>query len=379
MRKYFGIVLSFCFFSIFSLPVYGVEFETVRVQETYSLLPTDVKATISAYTSGKNFRFRTDNIVSGSQIRICFNAENQISHIGISLFSDSEMENVYKEAYFFLENSLLNYILRNDMPAILKMAKERETSFFLHNKPLTNESRNLILFSNIVKSTKFSLNLDNFQFTASWNTLDGEKFAMKFPADINLLKGMDKGQLEKEFILQMKVFAASNILIPQKQYFRSDQKVGGIYIQKGNHFETDDFRSDVFLTKKNNNEYLPVYSNKFPVESFANLFTCNLQSTIDAHLTLMLYGNKTEEVDIKLRKMQAFLSENNETFFGLQSNEDQVLKATIVYFNPTYRYIHMLVTEVNKSVLFGNAEKIIKTSLYLYIPQANFIKEVVFE
>ena len=364
-----------------STSVKASEFETERIRDTYTLLPTNVQTTIENNASGKNLRVRIDNIIQDSQIKVYYNSNNQICHLGLDLFDDAVIQDNQIEAYYFLENSLLNYVLTKQTSTVFMLAKERETSFFLNNKPVTNEIKKMIPFADIIKSKKFSLNLENYRFTANWTTLGGERFAMKFPADINLLKGMDKGQLEDKLILKMKIFASSDKkIIPQKNDFKGDQRTSnGLYIQSGTYFETDDFRSDIYLTKKNNNEYLPVYSNRFPVESFSNLFTCNLSSAIDINLTAILYGNKTGKSTLKLRKMQAFLSENNITFFGLQNDDEQSIKATIIYFNPTYRYMHMLIVEAEKTVLFGEGEKIIKADLYPFIPRANFSKEVIVE
>ena len=357
------------------------EFETERIKNTYTLLPANVQVVIENHTSGENFRIHTDNIVRGSLVKVYYNSNNQICHLGLDIFDEAAIMNNQMEAYYFLENSLLNYALTDQTSTILKLAKERETSFFLDNRLVTTEIKKFLPFSDIIKSKKFSLNFEDYQFIASWTALSGERFAMKFPADINLLKGMDKGQLEDELILKMKIFASSDKkIIPQKNDFKGDQRTSnGLYIQSGTYFESDDFRSDIYLTKKNNNEYLPVYSNQFPVESFSNLFTCNLPSAIDINLTAMLYGNKTDKSTLKLRKMQAFLSENNITFFGLQNNDEQSMKATIIYFNPTYRYMHMLIVKTEKAVLFGDGEKIITAELYPFIPRANFIKEEIFE
>jgi len=363
-----------------SSSVKASEFETERIKNTYSLLPANVQKTIENNTSGENFRIHTDNIVQGSQVKIDYNSNNQICHLGLDLFDDAVIQDNQMEAYYFLENSLLNYALTNQTSTVFKLAKEMETSFFLNNKPITNEIKKMIPFTDIVKSKKFSLNFEDYRFIAYWTISGGERFVMEFPADINLLKGMDKGQLEDELILKMKIFASSDKIIPQKNDFKSDQKTSnGLFVQKGTYFETDDFRSDIYLTKKSNNEYFPVYSNRFSVESFSNLFICNLQSDIDIKLTTMLYGNKNDKSTLKLRKIQAFLSENHITFFGLQSNEEHSMKATIIYFNPIYRYIHMLVVNAKKASLFGDGEKIISADLYLFIPQANFVKEVIYE
>jgi len=363
-----------------STSVKASEFETERIRDTYTLLPTNVQTTIENNASGKNLRVRIDNIIQDSQIKVYYNSNNQICHLGLDLFDDAVIQDNQIEAYYFLENSLLNYVLTKQTSTVFMLAKERETSFFLNNKPVTNEIKKMIPFADIIKSKKFSLNLENYRFTANWTTLGGERFAMKFPADINLLKGMDKGQLEDKLILKMKIFASSDKIIPLKNDFKSDQKTSnGLFVQKGTYFETDDFRSDIYLTKKNNNEYLPVYSDRFPVESFSNLFTCNLPSVIDVNLTTMLYGNKTDKSTLQLRRMQAFLSENHISFFGLQSNDEQSMKATVIYFNPIYRYIHMLVVNAKKTTLFGDGEKIINAELYLFIPQSNFTKEVIYE
>ncbi len=371
-------LFSFCLIFFTSGFVSAAGFETERMKDTYALLPENLQAAIESHAPDKNFRISTDDIIQGSQVKVCYNSINQICHLGFGLFDDSVAADGYAEAYYFIENSLLDYVLAGQASSVLKLSQKRATSFFLNYKPVTNDIKEMI--SGIVKSKKISLNMVDYQFIASGTTYRGDKFSMKFPADINLLKDMDKGQLEDELLLKMKTFASSgNIILPEQDYRGDQRTLNGLYIQKGTYFETDDFRSDIYLSKKNNDEYLPVYSGKYPVESFSNLFICNLPSSIDVKLTTILYGNKSDKSTLKLKKMQAFLSENNITFFGLQSNEDQLMKATIVYFNPTYRYIHMLVVEAGKLALFGNGDKTINAGLYLFIPQANFIKEVIYE
>ncbi len=381
MRPHFLQIFFILIFSFVALHLFSnVEFETKRVRDTYMQLPVSMQKMTEENKLNQNFTIRSENIIQGSQIKISFNSINQINHIGLNLFEESEKKGDYSDAYLFIENSMLNFALQSQVSGINKIAKDREISFYIDKKLVVGEIKNMISFSDIVKSKKFTLNLEENSFIGSWTSIGGGHFAMKFPADVNLLKGMDKGELEADLVRRINVFAISNILVPQNQEYKGDQKLQqGLYIQKGTYFETDDFRSDIYLTKKSENAFLPVFSIKYPIESYSNLFMCNLGSMINVDLTVELYGNKKSTLSLQLKKLQAFLSENNESFFGLQSNKDNVLKATIIYYNKTYRYIHMMVVESDKSELFSNKERTIKANLYTYIPQANFVKEVIYE
>ena len=381
MERCWLVIVNFIVFITVCFPVVGSEFETARVKDTYLLLPTDIRDAIENHKPGRDFSLPTDNIIPGSRINVGFNTVSQISRIGLKLFDEAEIENDYKDAYRFLENSLLNYVLINQPQAIRKMAEDKKTTFFLNERLVTIETKNIIPFSNIINSKKFSLYFEDYQFLAVWTFLDEKRFAVKFPADINLLKGMDKGYLEDELLLQMKSFVLSGSVVFPKHKFEDVRKIkNGLYVQKGETFGTDSFNSDIYLEKKGGNgEYIPVYSGKFQPESFSNLFIVNLPSSITVNLTTMLYGNKKERIMLSLNEAQAFLSKNNETFFGLQNNENQTMEATIIYFNPIYRYIHMLTVEAATTALFGNSGKNINAKLYMFIPQSNFVKEVIYE
>ncbi len=355
------------------------DFETKRMKDVYLLLPENIRKNIEVSEAGKDISIKSDQLIPGSRILIRFNTEKQISMLGLNLFPEPDTRGKYGDACLFVENTLLHLLLLEQTPAVSKEIQGREITLLLNDQPVKTEKYQ-IPFSEIIKSKKLSLNLEDNNFVVSWNLLSGGRLAMQFPADLNLMKGMDKGELEADLLCRIKIFAMSDIIISQNQNYRGDQKIqSGLYIQKGIHFENDDFRSDIYLSKKNEKEYLPVFSPKYPVESFSNLFLCNLQSTVDVDLTMELYGNKKEKQSLKLKKLQAFLSENTDTYFGLQSLSGNQLKATLVYYDPTYRYIHMMIVEMDKSELFKTEEKNMRASLYMYIPQANFTKEIIYE
>ena len=359
---------------LLSRSLLALDFGTKHVQGNYEQLPALIRAAIGESPKEGVSRFNSDELAAGSQIKLVVTRRNQIIHLGFDLFKILEIAPAERDVYYFLENSLLNLALQPSFAEMMKAAEKRSIILLLDNKKISQSNNASIPFSTMIKSSRFSMRCENGHYFCTWALPGNKSFAMSFPVDLNIITGLDKGELELKLMNEIKSFTAPNP--PLSEYAGETQLPNGLYVKTGDRWLDDNFRSDIYLTKKNATEYLPVFSNKFPAESFANLFLCNMPVTgFRLAVTQSMYGDKQESYTVSLLQLKTFLSQYAQPFFGIQEESAKSLKATAIYYNPLYKYIHMLVIETEKATLFGSGEKTLQATLYAYIPQHNYIPQ----
>ena len=355
-------------------------FETSRIESIYKLLPVNIQSKISELPKERFFQISSDEIVPLSKLNICFNSESQLAHVGFKLFDTSLFEGAHEDVYYFIENSLLYFTLLPTTESIIEAAKNRKIDFIKNNVLMSpvfatkNFTPLIFLFENYIFSVNYNDNQVNCKFTFP----NEEQFIIEFPANIVTVKGMNKDELEIDFIRKMKSFdnQIERSVLQNTSYYSSQVLPSGLYVQYGDKFESDNFRSDIYLKKEN--QFRPVFSSKFPVESFSNMFICTMQSLLQIDVSLILYGNKKEKYLMDMDKLLLFLSKNQRPYFGMQHYDEATgkIKATIIYNNPIYRFFHLLIVETDKTTLFDKATKNnIHAELHPYVSYENFIHD----
>ncbi len=359
---------------LFSIPLSALDFGTQYVQENYERLPDLLRIAIGEQPKEGVTRYTSNELAAGSMVKVSTVRGNRMMHIGFDLFKDTEIASDAREVYSFLENSLL-YLALQPSSEILKAAEKRSIVLLLDKNKITSTKNLSIPFAPVIKSSRFSIHCENGRYLCTWELPANKSFSIAFPSDINIITGMDKGELELDLMNRLKSFAAPNASV--FEYKGDVQLPNGLHIQTGTAWQDDNFRSDIYLTKKNDTEYLPVFSTKFPVESFSNLFLCNMPITgVRLAITQPLYGNRSEVYTVTLPQLKAFLSQHAQTYFGMQEENATSMKATVIYYNPVFQYVHMVVVETEKATLFSTGEKILQATLYAYIPQHNYIHTI---
>ena len=350
----------------------SLSFETERTRKIYELLPNDVRLKIDSAHSN-----RCVDWGDSSKVVVLYNDDKQLSHIGINLMGDSfvnpNINGAYLDAYRFLEYCLLNLNLLNDKDERLQFAEKMQLKFYFDNKPEKLSGIDIQAFTRVFDKLDFALTFNDYFFQASWKENAGREFSIRFPTALYLLKGMDKVELESSFINNLK----QQMTVSDSFDFRfktADRLAKDLFVVEGERFETDNFRSDIYLKKAKSSFYEPVFSEQYPVESFSNLFVCGINNSFEVDVCCYLYKGKKVEKH-SLNNLQLQLSINKKVYFGLYSNSATTIKATVIYYDPVYKYIHMLVIEGNRNTLFSNENANLKADLYLYIPRSDIDKE----
>lgn len=371
MKKIHLIIYSLfvinCIFATNTSPA----FETDRIKETYNLLPNELK-TIIENVQYIDTLINGNIIIPNSMLNILFNSDKEISHIGFNI-NKPEINYDYFEAYLFIENYLLNLSLDPGSYFLDEFANRNGLKFYINKTvAIPNLKKIKLLIAEIIYS-KINLSFSNSKFLAIWTTYNNDSFEINFPANINLIKGMDKTDLERDFIRKLKTYTKVKRYEPIN-LSKIQPSYDELFIIKGNLFETDNFRADVYYKKNEFENYLPVFSSLNPVESFSNLFITDIDNSYIIENTFILYGNQKKTATYSFKKFHSCLSEKNLIFFGLNSYKLNILHASVIYYSPIYNYIHMLIAESDKQKLFNEKNNYIKSNLYLYIPRADLIK-----
>lgn len=356
---------------IISDNIMSIKFETDRIKKTFNLLPNNLKSKIDSINTSTNFPLNdSTNLI----IIVLINSQNQISHIGIDLKNKKSIDNKFIDAYNFIEYSLLNLVLLVDEKEKTEFIKKMELKFLLNNKPTLN-IKNIERFLENLLSLEFSLDYNDYFFQVNWNETINKQFSIQFPTLLYLLKGMDKVELEQSFFSNLSNSENTSITneFSSNSMFRINKY---LYFKEGERFETDNFRSDIFLEKSRNtnSSFKPFFSDLYPIESFSNLFICNLDNTFQADVNFRFYKNARSE-KIPLTKLQAALSKNKEIYFGVYSITAVSMKATIIYYDPILKYIHMMIVEADSELIFRDKNSELKVILYLYIPREEIDKD----
>lgn len=336
-------------------------FMSEEVKKACSLLPLKYRSIPGQLKHDSIFQI--DNAGTKS-VEIRADKYGNILNIGLYIPS-VKMGNNYGDAFDFIKYCLFNIALIDNNAELKNFIERKHLLILYKSRPVNHDITFIKGITDLINRSSVSITFNNSIFTADIHSSSETVCSIVFPSNINLLRGMDKKDLEDEFSMKLN---QDFVEIPQRMKFPNAKPFKNhIYVETGTGLFSGHFNSDVYLSNLNGN-YYPVFSSDLPVESFSNIFTCNIFGEYNVQLTRILYGNKKVNEMVSLKKIHSILAENCFVYFGLESCQNNIIKATIIYYNPVYNYSHMLVTEADGSIIFKNKNAVIKGTLYTYIP-----------
>ena len=350
-----------------------IKFETERLGMTYESLPVSTQKMILPAEPLIDRTISDKGISQNAMLRVRYNQLNEISHLGLQLTVDSGSKK-YKNEIDFVENLLLNITTSRTVKfAVFDLMKDNNIRWSLNDRLLSALSLEQWkkLADNVLQS-RAVVNYDDSGFRFVWSVA-GNTIKLKFRADINLVRGMNKSELEAEFLKKLN----ENIRIKSLNVTKQNALPvsDGLYVVRGQKFVSDEFHSDIYLIKNDSRAYVPVFDSAYFAESFSNLFIINFYHDIFMNTTLVLFKSKVDK-QLKVNKVNTLLMQDCRAFIGLSSVAPEKIQATIFYYNPVYGYVHMLVVQTTKKEFFNCDNGTIKGDLYLYIPRSDLRKNI---
>lgn len=366
--------LIYLLLSVFStVSALSQSFETERTKQLYDALTGNQQNNVvKALDRVSSTIIPADELYKNAYIKIKKNREGEISFLGVNLLCEEFIEPKYIDAYRFLEALVLAAFLNKQE---IFFFENKEVQVKLEGKKILPDSEQVKSFIANIENCDFNFNYNQHKYVFVWTSEKKTTLSFEFKADLSMLKGMGKPEIEKEFIRDLNNYkftpAAQNSFLNERVY----ELPSGLYLWKGQPFGSDDFRSDIYFENANN-AFVPVFSKKFPVESLSNLFIAENKNQLTIQTTLIGYAGKQELIVKDLNTLNAFLKKDTKAFFGLAENKNGHMKATIVYYNEVYSYVHMLTVEANETLFDSQAKTSLKANLYIYIPRLDLIENI---
>lgn len=308
------------------------------------------------------------------------NASKKILHIGFKLFPNKTIDKHPSPAYNFIEYYLLNLYLLKEDSIILRQMNEDKVQILFGNKTRKQHLRKQLAeaVSALNRSSSFTIDMTGNNYTMAYADNENKVFKIHFPANHQLLSGMNKKESEQFFYTSLTSFPGAPC-IEDTVDARTLEKIGeNCYLQKGETYQIEAMNTNRYYTLQNGN-YLQLADTLQAGRSVQNLFTMQADNRIEANVTLRLYGQKKIDFSIPLHKLLEFCRANGcKVFAGIESAGASSIKGTAILLNQAQGYSHTMSFEVDPRILNRPEAYKIKTDLYTFAPVHN-IESIFFE
>ena len=265
----------------------------------------------------------------------------EVEHIGYAIFPEGIREGAPSPAYNFLER----YALQASLPLKRNKTMERQ----MYEDEVTFTQGNIVTLSTLWGKENIEFSFENLQHKtckATW-IQDGKVLcSVNFPVSYNLYHGTDLVENQRRLIEDLRQASATSInddaSVIEEQL--SNILEPNYFLLKGDSMYVAALNSDKYYVKGKNDEYSLLFSDKHPVESFANLLMTNsISNDILASIKLVLYDFKSETVNIPLVNMLNYFKEKGcKAYFGVIQSEKEQHTAELLLLNRDEGYCHTL-------------------------------------
>ena len=303
-------------------------------------------------------------------LQVEYNAVGVVCHLGFSLFSDSlKNHTLTKPLYDFQERLFLEVFLQGDENKARKLLQEynvqwTDYSLTLGEGAFFKSLESSLLFAS--QASEYIMTKDSLAWTSSWQGKNSS-FVLRFPANFDLVSGMDKKEAEIWLAKQLQIFQCREMFVRSvvgnlgdlQQLNRSN------YVLRGNA---------LFTQAMNENVYFQIlYDPDFPEESIANLFNFpDIQRSkgLDIQIRQAAYGGESVSYKIKLFDFQCFIGNDYDVYVGIETCKADMAKFSVIYKSKWYNYSHLLYAQTAPQNLFDKTEPL-SAVFYTFIPNHN--------
>ena len=303
-------------------------------------------------------------------IAYSFDEHKVLEHIGYRfLASDYPVDN--NVIVRFIERELLALLLSSDVNQTLVYNQVNGLSILLNGQPIRisvlQDRRSLLHLLNNNQGIKINY-LDGKNYAVSILLDKGQLLSFNFPADSELITGMDKMERDIRLAVQLKNHTAKSNRIVAPDYSFLQLLRDTIYVDKGDSFMIPQINNDVFY-KKIDNSYSLVFDSRLLAETFSNtlIIPADMDYTVD--ITHRMYGKRTESYIVNSRDFDDYFSRDFDRYFGIETLEKEKLTGTLILDDSHAGSIHLAFVSISIDNLLNGGT--MEMQLYSNIPQNN--------
>ena len=322
--------------------------------------------------------FDCPEIIKGKSLIVTYNQKQEITHLGISLFSNESKMLINAPVCNFIERLMLELILEKSGDGVKRILNRYKIN--IAKNGITYGTRTFTSLNQVLEEIRdpvdFSLHRTKEQFAAVWKFNQDNQLVVSFPATRDLIFGTDKKEsdemlnyaLLEDNSLCPKKQTADNVQLTEKDLTYDVKK--NIFMKKGNEFALKFINSNTYY-RKTGDKFELLFSKDYPGESLCNLFlenNSNLNHTL--HITHQQYGNFSPDIDISLQKFLCFFHDEYDIFTAASVANPKELKLTVILNNRNYNYVHLLIINTPVENIFKD-DGVLNANFYSNIPQQN--------
>ncbi len=301
--------------------------------------------------------------------------EGEVEHIGYSLFSKEMRADMPSPVYNFLER----YALQADLP--LKRVKSVDRQLF--EDEVTFTVGNIYRMASLWGVNNVGFSLDNVQdkmCRATW-TKGGKPYcSVCFPVSYNLYHGTDLVENQRRLAEDLR--RVSNVKVGVEKGISKEQLTKlfepNYFVLKGDSFYVATLNSNNYYVQESNDQYKLLFSDRHPIESFANLLTTNsIDNDIQANIKLVMYDFKSEMLNIPLANLlHYFMSKGCKAYFGMIDRKDDQYTAELLMLKRDEGYCHTIKLTFNTANVSSRSGAITgRMNCYIPIAKVKFLFE----
>jgi len=365
MKTHFYIFIAFFIISNVSK---AQDFETKKIEYIYTLLKDNCELPKESglFRCGK-FSF---------PLRVEYNMENKICHLGISLFNEDYYNHLGKSICNFHERLFLELYLLSDMD-INNYCKEHKLYLSVigltGNKILAKKDIEQVIDLIKEDNTKYVLVKDSLHCSSTWQNED-KKAELFFPSTFSLISGMDKKEaddlFERELKSQSSIASTPEALFIEKQDLHNIGK--GVFVKYGKTIFIKEMTSNLYFVNKEGEGYSILHNKRYPVESISNMIIHPDKSSnrLAINIRHKAYGSEIKKYSLSFFDFLMFLYGDYNTYVGIEKATKDELNFTIIFQNKYYNCHHLLYVKTSPNTIFDPKGQLSGT-LYTYIPNHN--------
>lgn len=290
----------------------------------------------------------------------------EVEHIGYSVFTEEMRDGMPSPIYNFLER----YALQADLP--LKRIKTVERQLFEDDVTFTTGTIHTL--GSIWGQNGIGFTLENRQdkmCRATW-TKDGKAYcSVCFPVNYNLYHGTDLVENQRRLVDDLRHVSDAKIGTAKELSKEQLTKLfePNYFVLKNDSFYVASLNSNNYYVQEYDEQYKLLFSERYPIESFANLLTTNsIDNEIQAQIKLVMYDFKSEVIKIPLVNfLHYFMQKGCQAYFGVIDRKDDDYTAELLMLKRDEGYCHSIKLTFNTGNV-SSRSGIVTGRMNCYIP-----------
>jgi len=315
------------------------------------------------------------DLVQGDNVPLafCFDENRVLEHVGFRFLPVNDSVTAKNVIVRFIEREWLTLLLTSNIDQTLTSYQENGLSILLNNKPL---SRNLLqdkrsLLNLLKNSRNMTFKYDGKKYDVSLSCADGRKLTFLFPADSELLTGMNKKERDVRLAIQLKNHKSlrNNITAPDLSYLQLLRDT--VYVDKGSSFMIPQINNDLFYIKADS-AYNFALDKSLIAESFSNALLVPCLNNYTIHITHRMYGGVVKEYSVNSCDFDDYFLHDYDRYFGIETlgkEGKEKLTGTLILNDRSSGSIHLAYVSITIDNLLNGGTMEMK--LYSNIPQHN--------